>query len=212
MQIKILTSFSRILIFFTNWSKYHTRSWAQSLRSKYTYFNSLVSPDFEGARSEDGGSGSHGEGAGGQLSIPGKSSHLQLTSRNITLTRLRTVAKTRLSLTAPLPPSRHCRAHGDPNESRPHSDDAGLGPCRAHGDPNEPRPPPDDAGLKMLIDLARGGQPLVDWHFMQLMRKLVKRGVLDDNWEYAVDLRYLDMEFRPPQAQAHLASPVQLVP
>ena len=65
---------------------------------------------------------------------------------------------------------------------------------------------------KCWIDLARGGQPLVDWHFMQLMRELVERGVLDDSWEYAVDLRYLDMEFRPPQAQAHLASPVQLVP
>ena len=42
----------------------------------------------------------------------------------------------------------------------------------------------------------RGGQPYIDWRFMQLMNELVERGILDGNGVYAVDLRYLDMEFR----------------
>ena len=49
---------------------------------------------------------------------------------------------------------------------------------------------------KRWFGQVRGGQPFIDLRFVQLMGELVVRGVLDGNGLYAVDLRYLDMEFR----------------
>lgn len=49
---------------------------------------------------------------------------------------------------------------------------------------------------KRYIKQVEGGRRVMNVHLARVMGELVERGVLDVGWEYAVDLRTLDLEYR----------------